>query len=412
MRSWLRGIDLSVLDKVQPLHIVGLAMAIRLVWLAVCPNEPVSDQVVYDFSARAIAEGKGYVDVDGDPANYWPVGYAAVLGAVYWLLGTHYWAGYLLNVIMWGGAAYFAFRIAGFLYGMRAGVVAGLVFALYPGFVLQATLLASETPFILGSLIYIYGLLRTANRAGPFILSALALGVLLGALVYVRPPALLLAALPFVLLLFRRAQFVRAVAFAGSVSIAMLLTLVPWGARNQAHFDRFELISTNGGPNLWMGNHPGADGGYVPLPKDVEHLSLGERDRVLRERAVHFIRSEPLQYLILCVKRIGMSLRSDTSSVVWNEIGIKKNFGLSGFNALRILCTLAHYVLLASVLSALLYRRNDLNLEREGTLSLTILLLAVPFVLIVGGNRYAMPLIPIFVIFATSLTRKPLSEAL
>ena len=54
---------------------------------------------------------------------------------------------------------------------------------------------------------------------------------------------------------------------------AIAATIAPWSIRNNAVFGEFVLLSTNGGPNLWMGNNPDSTGFYMPLPSSVDGLS-------------------------------------------------------------------------------------------------------------------------------------------
>ena len=66
----------------------------------------------------------------------------------------------------------------------------------------------------------------------------------------------------------------------GFAAVALLATIVGpalerWrrpalaGLTTLLVLGEFVLIATNGGPNLWMGNHPGADGTYTALPDDA-----------------------------------------------------------------------------------------------------------------------------------------------
>ena len=59
--------------------IVAIAAVLRLAWLWFCPNEPISDQLVYHQAATAIASGQGFVEPNGQPHGWWPVGYSAAL---------------------------------------------------------------------------------------------------------------------------------------------------------------------------------------------------------------------------------------------------------------------------------------------------------------------------------------------
>src|SRR3989304_3473835 len=71
---------------VAVLAVVALAGALRLAWVIYAKTEPLwfFDPWNYDRLAAALADGKGYVNEAGQPTAYFPPGYPAVLGAVYW----------------------------------------------------------------------------------------------------------------------------------------------------------------------------------------------------------------------------------------------------------------------------------------------------------------------------------------
>ena len=61
------------LEGLNPVWPVVVAAGLRLAWIALCPNEPTSDQAVYHQGASAIAAGQGFVFSNGDPIAFWPV---------------------------------------------------------------------------------------------------------------------------------------------------------------------------------------------------------------------------------------------------------------------------------------------------------------------------------------------------
>jgi hypothetical protein len=125
-----------------------------------------------------------------------------------------------------------------------------------------------------------------------------------------------------------------------------------------------------------------------------------EREVFLRNIAVEFIFSEPVSYVGLCARRTVDTLRSDTVGVVWNSAGITKAFGAGMITPLKMLCTAAHYVIVICFLASLVVGLWKRSLRREHVfLGVVILLMAVPFVLIVGGNRYHLPMMPFLIVW-------------
>jgi hypothetical protein len=397
-------------------HCLLIGLSLRLLWLLMCPNEPSSDQMIYDAAAHWLSQGRGYIGGHGQHVNYWPVGYPAVLGVVYRVLGPAPLSAFALNLVLGAGTIAFSYLLAKRLYGPRAGAFSALVLAIHPTFVLHATLFASEGLFIPLTLAFAVWWTQPPKRL-PWLLSALIGGLLVGITTYVRPTALLLlCAIPVVILSLspafgrttglalsssNRKRVVIATALAG---FGAFLVLLPWGFRNQQHFQRFELISQNGGSNLWMGNNPASRGTYMPVPADVEPLGAVEGERVLKQRAIAFIKENPARYLVLCLRRVAVSLASDTSSVVWNETGIVKALGPGWLPGLKLLCTVVHWLLLitAGAALALSLRRRDFG-RSDLVIGTLILLSAVPFVFVVGGNRYMLPMIPFLIIWSSRL---------
>ncbi|HEX4352733.1 MAG TPA: hypothetical protein VHZ95_07470, partial [Polyangiales bacterium] len=111
----------AALSALRTHHVVLLAFALRLIWFALCPNEPVSDQFTYHRSAIGLALGLGYIEPDGSPANLWPVGYPAMLAAMYIVFGMNYASAYALNIVLslllvWGVA-----QLGALLFGRESG---------------------------------------------------------------------------------------------------------------------------------------------------------------------------------------------------------------------------------------------------------------------------------------------------
>ncbi|HEY2734391.1 MAG TPA: hypothetical protein VGI70_10425 [Polyangiales bacterium] len=402
----------ATLSALRTHHVVLLAFATRLIWFALCPNQPVSDQLTYHRSAVELALGLGYIEPDGSPANLWPVGYPALLAAVYRLFGPNYAAAYALNILLslflvWGVA-----QLGTWLFGRESGVLAALVIALHPTFVMHTTMLASELPYITGA-VWLFALLVQIARGEISLLWSVPLaGIAIGLLSYIRPTALtFVLILPLFGWLWRRLRL--SVLGVSSLVIVLLAiaVLLPWGFRNQRVFGAFSLTSNNGGENLWMGNNPESSGDYMEFPRDVLPMRIVQRQRVLGARAIAFIEAHPLKYLALCAKRVGRTMRSDTIAVAWNDIGIRSSFGAGALLPFKVLCSLAHWTLLSLVALAWLARGRSHWRREDVALGFLIALLAAPFVLIVGGNRYMVPILPLLSIWAASGVWMLVSEA-
>jgi 4-amino-4-deoxy-L-arabinose transferase-like glycosyltransferase len=392
-------------------RILIVAAIVRIAWIALCPNEPTSDQLIYHISAVEIAEGHGYVDQSGNPANFWPVGYSALLVPFYWVFGAVPSSAFVANFVLslWG--VWGVDLLARELFGERVRKLASLAAALYPSFVFYTTCLASENAYVPG-MVWAVWLGVRASRAPRALPWAALAGLGIGLVAYVRATVVLLVPVIVLLLWLERRQ-VKDVLGRGAVVAAFAwLALLPWSIRDYKEFGSLTPFSMNGGANFWMGNHPGGTGGYTKPPADVMNLRVDVRDKELGRRAWEFVSEHPLEYAKLCVVRAAKTLATDTSAVVWDQRGIDKTLGESAALPLKILSTLVHYALLALVLlrSVELWRTRSWS-RADSVLAATVAALSVPFVFIVSGNRYHLPIIPFLIIWAAASAPKHVERA-
>jgi 4-amino-4-deoxy-L-arabinose transferase-like glycosyltransferase len=437
--SLLSGKAVRFVEGLKLRTILALALAARLAWILLCPNEPTSDQSIYFGVAARMARGLGYVDEGGGAFNYWPVGYPALLAPAFAVLGERYWVAFLVNlvlglVLVWG--VYATTRV---LAGKPAAAIAATGVALHPTLVLYTTCIASENAFMPGVVWTFALMLRSigvgSDKAGPGRIGwLLALGGVAGATLQIRGTAILtFMALPLGFLLWRRRPGLTIARLAVFASVVLAVT-APWSLRNLREFGRYSPLSFNGSANMWMGNHEGTTGGYAELPREVSTMGLLEREDYLGREAWRFLRDHPGRIPLLALRRTLETLRSDTIGVVWNEIGIHRRFGKWAMLPLRLVTTGVHWlILMASAAIGLhllrtLFRRvrtapetskgsirDSLQAaglfftQNAGEMMLFAILfaLAFPFVFMVSGNRYHIPAIPfVLSLIAVRLSRQ------
>jgi hypothetical protein len=101
-----------------------------------------------------------------------------------------------------------------------------------------------------------------------------------------------------------------------------------------------------------------------------------------------------------------MSLRSDTIAPTWNDVGIRRALGPRAIVALKVPCTAAHWaILLGTVATVVAVRRRRRVTAADLHLGVALFLLAFPFVFVVGGNRYMLPIVPVLCVWAASALR-------
>lgn len=384
-----------LLARVETVLLVALLL--RSAWALAVPIVPMSDGVLYDGFARSIASGRGYAYPDGGPLTaYWPVGAPALYAALYRVFGLSYAVVAAFNVGLGVAIVALARAIALRHFGARVALVTAWLLALWPLLIQFTTVFASELPFLALVLaaIWVWG-----TERGPLAARAGSWGALVAAATYVRPTAWpLLVLLPALGFLARR-DLGRALLEALVAVLVAAALFAPWVQRNQALFGRFVLVATNGGPNLWMGNNPRSNGGYMPLP-DTVYANEVERDRRLGAEAVAFIRERPLDYLRLSLQRVVITYSRESIGVVWNERGLTERYGTAVLLPLKALSALYWWALLA------LATAGAVRAWRRGTIGwfhpiwvLSLFFFLIP-VLTVGQDRYHVPLDPFLAMFA------------
>lgn len=308
-RAWL--VDLSV--------VTVLSVLVRLPWLLIVHPVPVSDTRFYYFSATSIAEGHGY-QILGHPTAFFPVGWPAFLGGLFYFSGPSMLVIEVLNLVLWALVAVLAYALGRRLCDRATGVVAGVLVAVSPTmavFVMRAYSEALFIPLLLGVC-----LLLTWRRETPSLRIAALAGALLGASILVRSTAeALILILPLWLLWRRpRRESWRAALVLG---VSSCLVLAPWLVRNMVVMHTTSL-STNGGVTLWLGANPRADGGWVSYGKNNWAISsaaaeVKQNDELTRE-AVRWVIHNPDHYFGLMDDKFTRLMRWSTAPLTIVEL--------------------------------------------------------------------------------------------
>lgn len=390
----------------QPLVLVLLvAFAARLIWALLVPVVPQSDALMYDGFAREILAGHGYVFPGGGPTAYWPVGASALYAVAYWLFGAGGLGIAIFNIAMGTALAAASYGLARLRFGPRVGLIAGLIFAFWPAWIQFTTVLNSELPC---ALLLMLALLIRGSGGGAAPAEAAGGGassrwlprtifsaVCLVGSAYMRPIVMpLFIALP-ILDWIRHRDGKRALVDLVAMLVVAAALIGPWALRNKALFGHAAPISTNFGANLWMGNNPASNGGYMPLPSIGLHNEVA-RDRYFKKSATDFITAHPGRYVALSAARVKLSLDRESIGVTWNADGLWPELVMP----LKALSTLYWLAALLAGLAGffLLLRASWLILFDPITISIGLVFATA--ILVVGGDRYHLPADPFIAIFA------------
>lgn len=299
------------------LAVLALALAARLAvvaWAARAHIPPTADGAFYQKVAERIAHGLGYTWLWPDGAvtyaAHYPVGYPALIGAVYALTGPRPAAAMVLNAALGALAALAAHRLA-----LRAvdldrprdralAHAAGVLVALHPGLVAYTPALMTEG--VTASLLAVAAWLAARARDGASATrGALPLGLVLGLATLVRPQSLALA--PLLGLLAAPGPWRRRLLPAALTASVAVLVCLPWTARNCVRMKHCALVSVNGGWNLLIGADAESTGAWSPIkvPEACrEVFDEAQKDVCFGREARRYIREHPLGWAALAPRKL------------------------------------------------------------------------------------------------------------
>jgi 4-amino-4-deoxy-L-arabinose transferase-like glycosyltransferase len=382
--------------------VLGVSLLVRLAWAVLVPVIPVSDASVYDELAMNLVAGYGYAWGPGQPTAAWPVGTPVVFALLYEVFGHHYEPIVTLNVLLGVGIVAETLILARSWFNGPIALLAGMMVALWPSLVEFTTIPASELPFVflvLGAWVAL-----THENRGSLPMALLG-GVLLAAASFVRPTALVLPPVLLIPEAYRRREVTRPIQMMLIVGFTMALCIFPWSSRNLRVFGERYLISTNGGTNFWMGNNPESNGLYQSVPAQYDSLNEPERDRLLRQVAMDYIREYPGRFLLRTLVKFVRLHERQSVGVVWNEPGMKSHSGPAGIFAIKLATNLYWWMALLIAAGGLL------RLVRTQGLIAALFHPAVFFwfcfaslhAVIVVTDRYNLPLVPPIAILGASV---------
>lgn len=391
----------AVLARIQVWHVLILAFALRLAWALWVPVQPVSDPSVYDLLAKRLAAGLGYTWPDGSPTAYWPVGTSALYALIYATFGTSSLVVSLANLVLGVALVAATYGLASTQFSRPVSLLAAFLAAIWPTWIAFTTIPSSELP---GNLFLVTGLACALSRTGQWWLWVIVSTVLLVGAAFFRANMLPFIIFVPLLVAIRDRQLARFIPAGLLAVLVATLLIAPWAIRNQRIFGAIVPISTNLGANLWIGNNPSADGGYVDPPATGEEpLPKNEvaQDRIYQRHAKAYILAHPLRYLELCARRLMLALDRETFGVGWNN-GLPDR----AKTPLKIVMTGYWYAIFLTALAglALFVWRRPANLLSPFVL-VPAAALASP-VLVMSTERYHYPIAPFVAIFAAfALTR-------
>ncbi|MGH9112092.1 MAG: ArnT family glycosyltransferase [Acidimicrobiales bacterium] len=404
------------------LAIVAVAAVVRLAWLAYANVEPPDsfipsgDSYSYWYYGNEIAHGNGYIGyVTGEATAYYPIGFPAILGALYWL-GNHTpvveWNLMLLTgvfqVVVSVATVWLTFVVGRRLVGPRAGLIAAGLLAVFPNVVYQVTTIQVETTFIFLTMAALAIIVDHDWSSGPPGRNRLlAFGAVLSLSALCRPFSVPLLLGLAVAVLAVGAGWRRALLAVSVPLLVLVVAFTPWTIRNAVQMDGFVPSSTNMGDTLCIDRNSEATGTFRWASHDgCADPTLGEveRNRENTRLSIEWVVDNPGRELLQIARRARYMFRDDHEGIVSTE---RLGSGPIFTNSSRELYSRGadwyfHAVLAASVVGLPLLVRRSPRPERRLALTIAAALLIIPL-LLWGNARFHLPLVPFMVISAGAL---------
>ena len=401
-----------------------VAALLRALWVAVASPPPVSDFYSYYQLAVGLAHSLRYDSYPGIPTAYFPPGYPAVLALLFKLAGASLGVALGGNVLLQVAGVWLIYCVARELFASETvGRIAMLGLAVHPNSIVYTALIASENLFIPAMLLGT-ALLLWARRRSWLVVPA---GLVFGLATLTRPQALLLPALCYLCLLpaARKDGKLRRWAMQCALAhLCLLAVVLPWVARNARVMHR-PLLTTTTGWNLYIGNNPDANGGYVftprmqaEVPAALNELDKDDRCRLLGRR---YIRAHPFAVLALLPRKLFALYVSEIDGMLWIRDSLRHPFPLSPertvplslgrmvlLGAIGVLAELYYAGILVAFLLALgevlrRVRRRQWTRELPLLGPLIILVFTALYLVYYGMPRYHLPMLPWMIITIAAL---------
>jgi 4-amino-4-deoxy-L-arabinose transferase-like glycosyltransferase len=360
-----------------------------------------SGQTLYDAVAESLLHGHGF-SVAGKAYVESPPVYPLLVSAAYAIGGHSSWSVVVLQTLLDLGSLLLLFVLGRRLFGTAAGLLAALMFALYPYLAGQAAILMDTEAFVFFLLAYLYLVVRTADTGR--IRDAAGAGVAGGIAFLVRPTIFaILLVTPLLLVVLGRPwrAVVRDVAV---IAGAVVLVATPWTVRNAFRFHAFVPGGAKLGENFYAGNSP-VSAGYIErgISTDLVLVRPGQErpparfnpvqsDNWWLHRGLDWVKAHPRAFVHGLVVKLQAFWSWDLNPRTHGDSRLKE-----------LLYTVSYLPLL---LVALVSVARVVRPHRRRPLAFVAILLAAftaIHVLLVGYTRVRAPLDPLLMLLAASL---------
>ncbi|MGE5806070.1 MAG: ArnT family glycosyltransferase, partial [Ignavibacteria bacterium] len=303
----------SLNDKKLLFSALSINFILQFLILIFVNTIPIADSKYYIQNAETLYSTGSYLNQNGLPTSFWPVGLPAYLAFLKYLFNDYLFAARFINIILSSLLIFILFKIFLIEFSKKQRIIFLFSFVFFLNNLFSSNVLMTDYQFTFFLWLAIFILIKYDYA----ILHLALIGIILGLISYLRPISLLLPTIIFIYFL-KNSGIKRALLKSFIVTAAMLLVLSPWIYRNYMVFNKFIPVSTNGGFNFLMGNHNLSSGG---LNFDFNY-DINNPDEPLEERKAYLtafddIISQPFKAFLRLPKKIIYSYLRGDSSITW-----------------------------------------------------------------------------------------------
>ncbi len=402
-------------NKILIVLLIGLIL--RLILLAYFWDKPLTivDETHYQQLAENIYKHKEFAMTKGSPTSMRPPLYPIFLRTIYFLVdGIHLNAVRIVQIILSLATIFMVFMLGKKIFNEKIGLLAALVFAVYPSFIFFTHLLLTEVlfTFLFSFFIWYFILFLEKKRFRDIWMAGIFMG--LGALTRSILYPFFVIALIF-LFISCKGSISQNAKWLILLTIGYVIVVGPWSIRNTILHKRPVIVNTMGGFNLYMGNYEhtplnrawaavdlaGDKAWYYGHEQELSGMQEVEKEEWCKKKAKEFI----LNHKFLTLKRDlikaanfwGME-RSIIGGIIAGHYPGLDNKVYLAFITLAIFSVYA--IVVISSVFGFVY-----NISRKRYNILFVVLLIGYFTamhsIVFGHSRYHIPLIPLLIIFAS-----------
>lgn len=389
--------------------IFSLALGVRFIYLyesSANPSfqTPIVDSDFYDEIARKFAAGEGM----GKDFFWQPFFYPFFLSVVYFFSGGSIVWAKIIQVLIGGLTCALTYKLGEVIFDRRVGIIAALVTIFYgPMLFFESELLATGwATFWAVVVVWLFLKVKEQDKIWHWFL----LGLCGTLSIITRPTFLPFFVAGCIWLRLRLQRSSPVLIRFGAVTAGILLIAVPVGIASQRNIDKFSILPSSGGINLYIGNNPdycetlmlrpGEEWGeLIKLPWRQGVRTVKGQDRFFKQKVMEYAINQPLDFAAgLGRKTLGFVCSREMPRNIsiyvlrrWSRLLSLLTWKVGGFG-------FPFGVILPLSALGIVFNRRRI----PAPVILFIVLYPLSVILVFVSSRYKMPVVPIFAILAAA----------